>query len=411
MTAPRDGPVRALVPLLAAAIFINYIDRGNLATASPLMAGELHLTNTQLGLLTSAFYWVYAPSQLFAAALVERLSAYRALALGVALWSLATVLTGFAGSFVLLLVLRVLLAVGESAGFPASSKLLAQYLPQHRLGSANALVSAGISLGPAVGTWLGGLLVARTGWRMLFVIFGALSLLWLLPWRRVTRATLADSTRLPANKGTLAPGYRQILSRREFWGAALGHFGNNYSGYLVLSWLPIYLVRTRGYSMSEMAQLGGLTYALTAGLGLVMGSVADRLMARGAGANAVRKGMICPGICAGLIGMLMLARGTSHPVLAMLLGYSIFHGLSSFNIFAIGQTLAGPAAAARWMALQNGIANVGGMVAPALTGIIVDRTRSFDSAFLLAAGVLVVGLLSWGVLIRRVEPLRWTATP
>ncbi len=163
--------------------------------------------------------------------------------------------------------------------------------------------------------------------------------------------------------------------------------------------------------MADMARIGGLTYALSAGLGLVMGAVSDRLMRQGVGTTLVRKGMICAGVCAGLTGMLMLAGGTAHPVLAMLLGYSIFHGLSSFNIFAIGQTLAGPAAAARWMALQNRIANIGGMIAPALTGIIVDRTRSFDSAFLLAAGVLVIGLLSWGVVIRRVEPLRWAATP
>ncbi len=149
MTAAPDVRVRALVPLLAAAIFINYVDRGNLATAAPLMAGDLHLSNTELGVLTSVFYWIYAPAQLFAAAMVERLNPYRALAFGLALWSTATFLTGLAGSFGLLLLLRVLLGIGESAGFPASSNLLAQNLPQHRLGSANALISAGISLGPA----------------------------------------------------------------------------------------------------------------------------------------------------------------------------------------------------------------------------------------------------------------------
>ena len=86
------GP--AVVPLLALAVFINYVDRGSLATAAPVIKDQLHLTATEVGLLLSAFFWSYMPGQIVAGWLAEKINAYRTLALGVAIWSLATVASG-----------------------------------------------------------------------------------------------------------------------------------------------------------------------------------------------------------------------------------------------------------------------------------------------------------------------------
>jgi MFS family permease len=393
-----------LVPLLAAAIFINYVDRGNLSTAAPLLQDELHLSNAQIGLLSSAFFWVYAPAQLVAAWLVQRINPYRALALGLAVWSLATTLSGFAVGFGMLLALRILLGVGESVGFPASSKLLSLYLPQHRLGSANALISAGISLGPAVGTFLGGMLIAQAGWRALFIAFGIVSLAWLLPWWLATRSL---STEIASVARAPEPGYAELLSKRELWGAAFGHFANNYAFYLILSWLPLYLVKAHGYSLTSMAKMGGLVYVLSAAIGLIAGAYADKAVASGADPNRVRKGTMCSGIVIGLIGLLACGLGSPPLAVAGLLIYAGFHGLSSFNNFAIGQTLAGPRATAKWIGVQNCVANFSGIVAPVVTGFIVDKTGHFSLAFLVAAAVLVLGFISWGIVIRRVEPIEW----
>jgi len=131
----------SVVPLLAIAIFINYVDRGNLATAAPLMKNELGLSATQLGLLLSMFFWSYTPCQILAGWLAEKITATRVLAIGLAIWSLATAVTGLVSGFAALLALRLLLGVGESAAFPCSSKLLARHLPQHRLGSANGAIA------------------------------------------------------------------------------------------------------------------------------------------------------------------------------------------------------------------------------------------------------------------------------
>src|SRR5580698_8305121 len=116
---PKSRFGGGVLALLALAIFINYVDRGNLATAAPLIKSELRLTNVQYGLLVSAFFWVYAPGQIAASWLIQKINAYRTLAIGLAVWSAATIASGLATGFVTLLLFRVLLGIGESAGFPA----------------------------------------------------------------------------------------------------------------------------------------------------------------------------------------------------------------------------------------------------------------------------------------------------
>jgi MFS family permease len=393
-----------LVGLLALAIFINYVDRGNLATAAPLIKGELKISNTQFGILVSAFFWIYAPAQVLAAWTSQRFSAYRTLTFGLALWSIATMLSGFAGGFAMLLCLRILLGLGESVGFPASSKLIAQHLPPHRLGSANALIVAGLMLGPAAGTFLGGLLIAHTGWRPLFVIFGAASLLWLIPWVMTTRKAAAEVHAAPP---IAEPSFRQLLARREMWGAAVGHFCGNYPFYLVLSWLPLYLVKVHHFSLTQMAQLGGLVYVLSAVLVLVFGFLADRWMARGGSSTLVRKTMSCAGGLATMLCMLACAEGDARLAVAGLLFSAVGNGLTTFNLYAIAQTLAGPKASGKWMGLQNGLGNISGIIGPIFTGWMIDLTGKFSIAFLAAAGVALVGVFCWLVVIPKVEPIDW----
>jgi len=136
-TEPSAAARWSIVALLAAALFINYVDRGALPIAATLVQDELGLSPRQLGLLFSAFFWSYALLQIPVGWLAERFGAQRVLAVGLALWASATMLVGFAHSFTVLLLLRLLLGVGESAGFPCVSKLLATVVPVAGLGTAN----------------------------------------------------------------------------------------------------------------------------------------------------------------------------------------------------------------------------------------------------------------------------------
>lgn len=389
---------------MTAAVFINYIDRGNLATAAPMIQDELHLSASQLGVLLSAFYYGYVVCMPAMGWLAERYGAKPVLAAGITIWSVATLTTGFAGSFVTLLVLRVLLGIGESVAFPCASKVLAHAVEVSRLGVANGIMSFGYLLGPAVGTLLGGYLMTVCGWRPVFIVFGAVSLVWLWPWSRVRISPPAAPKQPTADS---QPSFPQILRRRELWGASLGHFASNYGYYFIVSWLPFYLIKSRGFSMGSMVTIASWAYLLNALSALAMGWLADRWIRAGRSPTMVYKGIMAANHVAGIacmIGMVMLPAAGS---IAALFVFEIVSGCSYPGLFAIPQILAGPRASARWVGVQNAAGNVAGLIAPAITGVLVDQTGLFDAAFALAAGVNVLGLIGWVLLLPKIAPIQW----
>jgi MFS family permease len=394
-----------VVGLLALAVFINYVDRGNVATAAPLIKDALHLSASQVGVLIAAFFWTYTPCQLLAGWLIERIDAYRTLALGLGIWSLATALTGLAGGFAALIALRLALGLGESAAFPASSTLLARHLPQDRLGVANGMIGLGLSLGPAFGTFAGGLLMARVGWRNVFLMFGLVSLLWLVPWLVRTRHLSRAAAAAPPGRG---PSYLSLLKRRDAWGAYLGHFSANWATYFVLSWMPLYLVKARGYSVSAMAEIGGLIYVAYAVSNALAGWLTDTRIRGGASPNSVRKTAAAACHLTIAVGLVIGAIADPRISVAGLFIAAIGMGFNVAGIFAIGQTLAGPWATPKWIGAQNLAGNAAGMVGPVITGWLVDRTGDFTSAFVLSAVIALAGAVGWAVLIRKVEPLDWS---
>lgn len=401
----------AIVPLLGLMVFINYVDRGNFGTAAPLIKDELHLSAGRIGVLTSAFFWSYTPCQLLAGWLTERFSPYRVLAAGLALWALATAASGLVTGFAALLVLRVVLGLGESAAFPGSSKLIGQHLPPHQMGAANSIILVGTSLGPAFGVFAGGLIMSRVGWRPSFIMFGLASLLWLAPWLMATRETPASRVAANAARAAdpLAPSFLEIIGRREAWGAGLGHFALNYAFYFVVSWLPLYLVKARGFSMAHMGVLSGEIYLVYAASLIVLGWANDRLIAAGRPVELVRKGFIATGFLIVAASFMVTSMAAPTIAIAALFVAGFGFGFIGPSNYALGQTLAGPHAAGKWMGFQNGVGNVAGIVCPLITGWIVDKTGSFSSAFVVAAGMATVGILCWCVIVRRVEPLVWKA--
>jgi len=394
----------SVVALMGLCVFINYVDRGNLATAAPLIKDQLRLSATQIGVLIAAFSWTYMPSMFLAGWLCERINPYRTLALGLLVWSLATAATGLAQGFAALIVLRLLLGIGESAAFPASSALIGAHLDPAKLGRANSLIGLGLSLGPAFGTFAGGLLIAAAGWRPVFLLFGLVSLVWLWPWLARTRELWAEAD---APGRFTGPSYAAIMSHREAWGAALGHFSANYLFYFVLSWMPLYLVKARGYSLSQMAELGGVIYLAYAASIAVSGWLTDRAIAGGASINGTRKTAAIACHIVAPAGLMISALGDNTWAVIGLFIAGVGSGLNTAGIYAIAQTLAGPRASGKWVSFQNAAGNVAGMIGPVITGMVVDATGQFFWAFAITAAVGLTGAIGWGVVIRRVAPLRW----
>jgi MFS family permease len=407
MGAPRRAAFSfSIVALLALALFINYIDRGNLSTAAPKIQDELKLSSTQIGLLLSVFFWGYTPGMLLAGWLQERINAYRTLALGLALWSLATILTGLASGFAMLLGLRLLLGLGESVFFPCSSKLVGQHLPQHRMGAANALICVGLAVGPAFGTYAGGYIMQSAGWRGLFLIFGLASAVWLVPWIMATRALSRDAD-TPSEDHGAAPSLLSILSRRELWGISLAHFCLNCGFYFILTWLPTYLIKARGFTVPEMATIGGLIYLAQGTSTLASGWISDWRIKAGGDVNRVRKTV---GVGSALLmaaGFALSATDNATLTIAGLFMAATGVGANAPSLYAIGQTLAGPRASGKWMSVQNCLGNFAGLVTPLIVGWLVDLTGAFTSAFGIAAGAAVIAALSFGLIIRKVQPLAW----
>ena len=271
---------------------------------------------------------------------------------------------------------------------------------------ANGMIGLGLSLGPAFGTFAGGLLMAQVGWRNVFLVFGIISMFWLIPWLLRTRHLSRASAAAPPGRG---PSYLSLLRRRDAWGAFLGHFSANYATYFVLSWMPLYLVRDRGYSVAAMATIGGLIYLAYATSNALAGWLTDARIRRGASVNSVRK--IAAAACHLTIaaGLMICATGDPRLSVAGLFVASIGMGFNTAGIFAIGQTLAGPWATPKWIGAQNLAGNVAGMVGPVITGWIIDRTGAFTWAFVLSAAIALAGAVGWALVIRKVAPLDWTA--
>jgi len=385
------------------ALFISYVDRGNLATAATLIQQEFVLSPERLGVLLSAFYFTYVAAMVPAGWLAERYGARRVLAAGLVIWSLATLASGFAASFIALLLLRLLLGLGESVSFPCMSRLLVVGVPSNQLSVANGVVAFGYLIGPAVGTLVGGLLMAQYGWRAVFILFGALSLLWLLPWRQL----VVHEPRSTAGSAEAGPTLRSILGERALWGTSLGLFSMNYSYYLILAWLPAYLVSARGFSLASMATVAAGAYLINALAALGAGWAIDRWIARGHSVNLTHKSIMAAYHLFGIVCMIGIVTLPVAGSIACLYFYQVIIGIGSPGTYAIPQILAGPTATARWVGVQNMCGNLAGLIAPAATGFIIGATGEYDRAFLLAAAINVLGLVGWVVLLPKIAPIEW----
>jgi len=377
--------------LLALSAFLNYVDRGNLALAATLIQKDLGLSVYQLGLLFSSFFATYALFQIVSGWLVDRVNVNWVLALGVLLWSLATFATGLVHGFLLLLLMRLILGVGESVSYPSYSKIIAGHFTELRRGRANSMISAGQACGPAFGTLLGGLLMARIGWRWFFVTLGIISALWLIPWIR----SMPRAGQPVESNAVKTPDLIEILAQRSAWGTFAGLFAYNYLSYFLITWLPFYLVQERHFSISTMSVVSSVAFLGTAISAAISGWASDRWIARGGSVTRVRKTFTGAGPLFASSIVLVAVIHDPRIAMALLIFVCISMGVCSSNLWAVTQTLAGVRVAGKWTGLQNLVGNFAGIIAPSLTGWVVGRTGQFFWAFAITGLVSVLVGVAW----------------
>lgn len=381
-----------LTLLLGALVLLNYVDRGAIGIAAPKLKDELSLSATAFGIAVSAFSWVYAPAQFAVGWLSDRFCVYRLIACGLAIWALATFMTGFADGLAMLVALRVMLGIGEGVAFPSASKIIARHVSPERRGIANSTLAAALSFGPALGTFAGGLILRYYGWRPIFILFGLATLLWILPWLLVSKPHWRDYAQADEHRIST----RHVMRNRTVWAMGIGHFCNTYGFYFLLAWLPLFLIKVRGFSILEMTAMTTATYVVQ-GLGaLFWGWLSDRLVKNGSEEVPLRKGLMCFYQLASAVAIVGIGFSTTpSAIFGWLLAGALVGGIGGANPYAISQIYAGPKAAGTWVGIMNGLGNTSGIVGPILTGVLIQQTGSYVLAFAASAAIVAFGGIWW----------------
>jgi len=427
-----------IVGLLFVASLINYLDRFTLSIALPLISLDLHLDPARKGMLLSAFFWSYALMQIPSGWCADRFNLRWLYAGTFALWSLAQGLTGLAGSLGVLIVFRILLGIGESIYLPGGTKIVSLlFAPEER-----GLPSGTFDFGTRIGMVTGGLLVpallVHYGWRRTFMLVGFSALLWLVPWLLFSPARLASARRetsplsarqsmvqfltviglsvallllplwlvvvrlLPesifrtTDPGVMANLWRLLapLRSRNLLGICLGFFCFDYYWYLLVTWLPDYLVTVHHLTVIRAGVYTILPFLIFGISEPIGGWIADRLIRLGWNETRTRKGIVTVAFLTGLF-LIPLARvHNATSAVALVVGGSLV-GLATGNLIVILQSCAPPDEVGVWTGFENFAGNLSGIIAPLATGELIKRTGSYYPGFALAAVVLISGLLAY----------------
>jgi MFS family permease len=327
--------------------------------------------------------------------------------LGLAIWALATFLTGFANGLAMLVVLRVMLGIGEGVAFPSASKIIARHVTPERRGLANGAVAVSLAWGPALGIFAGGLILRYFGWRPIFFTFGAITLLWIVPWLFVSKPQWRSYAQ---GSGGNVP-VRKVMRNRTVWLMGIGHFCNTYGFYFLLAWLPLFLVKVRGIPILEMTGMLTTAYIVQGFSALGWGWLSDRWIKGGWDEGRLRISLMCIYHLASAVSILGVGIATSQPIiLAWLVFGALFGGIGGAHVYAIAQIYAGPRASGTWVGVMNGVGNMSGIVGPVLTGLLIQQTGSYMAAFVVSAVIVAFGAIWWLVALPPVERLDLEAT-
>jgi len=393
----------AVIAVLSLGMIIAYVSRSALAVplALPEFIRSFHLSATDRGVLNSAFFWTYALLQIPAGWLVDRYGVKFPYFLGFTVWCLASACTALTGSIAELIIVQVLLGVGQSVVAPASYRWIRYHFAEKERGLAVGLYMTGTKIGPAIGTPLAAWLIGVYDWRFMFVLIGLGGMVWLVPWLMLVKNDDRQIESAAVKKLGAAPiPFGRIMASPVIWGTVIASFCYMYFVYFCMTWMPAYFMERRHLSLGKMGLFVFFSFGGMATVATLAGWAADRLIGRGHNPVAVRKGFTIAGFaiaCTELIG----ARATSLETALIFAVVSLSGlGLATANYWALTQTLIPGAAIGRISGIQNSACSFAGIVAPLLTGWLLQRTGSYEAPMVAILVVLVVGVLSYLVMIK-----------
>ena len=411
-----------IMVLLFITVVINYLDRSNLSIAAPALTSDLGIDPVHVGLIFSAFGWTYAAMQIPGGWLVDRVPPRVLYSVALALWSIATVMLGFAGSFIALFVLRMAVGALEAPAYPINSRVVTTWFPERERATAIGFYTSGQFVGLAFLTPVLAWLQHEFGWHMVFVSTGLVGIVWAVIWYAVYReprdfkGANAAEIQLISDGGGLVDMQKSarqakagfswtdlgiVLSKRKLWGIYLGQYCLNSTLWFFLTWFPTYLVKYRGMDFIKSGMLASLPF-LAAFVGvLCSGFFSDWLIRRGASIGLARKLPIIGGL---LISTCIIGANyvDSTALVIACLALAFFgNGLASIT-WSLVSTLA----PARLLGLTGGVFNFIGNLSAITTPIAIGFLATGDSfapAITYIAVTALVGALCYIFLVGKVE--------
>lgn len=422
-SAQRPTRSRYLIMvMLFITVVINYLDRSNLSIAAPALKDEFGLDTVHEGLILSAFGWTYAAMQIPGGWLVDRVSPRVLYAAALILWSAATFFMGFAGSFVILFVLRLAVGALEAPAYPINNRVVTTWFPEKERATAIGFYTSGQFVGLAFLTPVLVWLQHHYGWHMVFVSTGLLGIVWGVLWYMIYReprqfkgANAAEIELIQKGGGVVDLDKRVtekkapfnwndlglVMSQRKLWGVYLGQFCLTSTLWFFLTWFPTYLVKYRGMDFIKSGFLASVPF-LAAFIGvLCSGVLSDFLIRRGATVGLARKLPIILGL---LISTSMIGANftDSTPWVIFFLAVAFFgNGLAS-----ITWSLVSALAPVRLLGLTGGVFNFVGNLSSICTPIVIGFLVSKDSfapAIVYVSSLALLGALSYILLVGKVE--------
>ncbi len=404
-SALSEGRRWTILTLLCIGFMVAYFDRVNLSVALADKDGFLSffkLSNTDRGLLNSAFFWSYALLQIPAGWIVDRFGVKWTYAAGFLLWSLTSAATAWVGTFQTLFLLRILLGVGESVVTPAAMRWIRFNFDERRRGTAIGILMAAAKVGPALGAYLAGQLLTNFGWQTMFLTIGLGSMLWLLPWATLmTNDDRAREQQVKQAAGGKDIPFLTVMSSPVIWGTIIGTFCYQYFVYFALTWMPAYFKESFKMSLNDSSVFTAASFLAMAVVATLAGFAADYLIGQGKDAVTVRRTFTIAGFLTAGAGLIAALNTPADVAMWMVIASLGGLGLTTANYWALTQTLIPGAAVGRIVGVQNCAASVPGIVAPILTGWVIETTGGYQGAIIAVLVFLGLGVTMYLTVIQR----------
>lgn len=389
--------------------FVAFLDRVNLSVAMPLITKDYGLAPEQAGYLFSAFFITYTLFQVPGGYLSDKIGPKKVLVFALIWWSIMTMATGVARTFSQFFVVRVLFGIGEGLQPPCAFKLNSNWFPNQERATANAIFTSACSFGPAVAPSLAVAIIGLWGWPVLFYIFGGLGFLILpaliylvknspeedpsvskeeLAYIKNGQAEIASqaATEKQCCLATLEPegvGLMEVLKNRNIILLALTYFGFMCAFFGLLSWLPSYLVKARGFEMVKMGIFSGLPF-LALGIAQPFGGwLSDKVFS-----GQRKMQAIVVNLAAGPVLYGVIAAPTETVAMTLLVCTGFLIGLAFGPLWAMPMESVKRSHVGMATGVMNSGGSIGGILSPTIIGYLVGMS-GYNAAFLFMGGALV----------------------